>query len=92
MVLFSLIAKGSVIYSFTLGNPFYTAISAGLGGFFTIPLVPICFELGVEITHPVDESFSAAFLMTSEQILSAIFNVSCSMLIQHFGKDGCLYS
>ena len=31
-------------------------------GFFALPLVPICMELGVEITYPVGEATSSGLL------------------------------
>ena len=34
-------------------------------GFFALPLVPVCMELGVEITYPVGEATSSGLLWSS---------------------------
>jgi len=38
------------------------AFSISLFGFFGLPLIPACMELGVEITYPVSEATSSGLL------------------------------
>ena len=40
-------------------------ISLCVFGFFALPLVPVCMELGVEITYPVAEATSSGLLWSS---------------------------
>ena len=44
-------------------------------GFFGFPILPICFELGCEVTFPVGEAFSTGLLVSSSQILATIATV-----------------
>jgi len=46
-------------------QPVVTAISLCLFGFFALPQMPICFELGVEVTYPVPEATSLGLLWTA---------------------------
>jgi hypothetical protein len=41
-------------------------------GFSMIPIMPVGFDLGVEITYPVDESMSVGFLMICGQTFGII--------------------
>ena len=38
-----------------------------------VPNLPIGFELGVEITYPIDESYSAGLMMSCGQVLGFIY-------------------
>ncbi|KAL5471602.1 hypothetical protein EMCRGX_G029731 [Ephydatia muelleri] len=38
-------------------------------GFFALPLIPVCMELGVEITYPVGEATSSGLLWTVSQLV-----------------------
>ncbi len=38
-------------------------------GFFTIPLVPLSYDLGCEITFPVGEALSTGILITTGQLV-----------------------
>ena len=48
---------------FTLHNqPVLIGVSLCVFGFFALPLIPACMELGVEITYPVAEATSSGLL------------------------------
>jgi hypothetical protein len=42
-------------------------------GFSMIPIMAVGFELGVEVTYPIDESYSTGLLMFSGQLLGIIY-------------------
>ena len=67
-----------------------------LGSFFfglcSLPLIPIVFELGVEVSHPFDESYSSAMIASGELLLSIIMNPICSSLITKHERAGALIS
>ena len=44
------------------GEPFLIGASLCAFGFFALPLIPACMELGVEITYPVAEATSSGLL------------------------------
>ncbi|KAL5471610.1 hypothetical protein EMCRGX_G029740 [Ephydatia muelleri] len=48
-------------------------ISLCVFGFFALPLVPVCMELGVEITYPVGEATSSGLLWSSVQVFAVVF-------------------
>ena len=45
-------------------QPVNVAFSLCMFGFFALPLIPVCMELGVEITYPVAEATSSGLLWT----------------------------
>ena len=46
-------------------QPAITAFSLCLFGFFALPQLPVCFELGVEVTYPVPEAISLGLLWSA---------------------------
>ena len=46
-------------------QPVNVAFSLCMFGFFALPLIPVCMELGVEITYPVGEGTSSGLLWTA---------------------------
>ena len=51
---------------FTLQNQaILIAISLCFFGFFALPLIPACMELGVEVTYPVAEATSSGLLWSA---------------------------
>lgn len=51
------------------------AFSLCLFGFFALPLIPACMELGVEVTYPVAESTSSGLLWSIAQIVGIVMVV-----------------
>lgn len=41
-----------------------------------IPIMAVGFELGVEVTYPIDESYSTGLLMFGGQLLGIIYVIS----------------
>ena len=60
-------------YCLTTGNAGLVTATSFFMGFVLVPILPIGFELGVEITYPVDESYSAGMLMSIGQIIGFVF-------------------
>ncbi len=56
-----------------------------------IPIMAVGFELGVEVTYPIDESYSTGLLMFAGQLLGIIYTVISSILIDN-GKKGVIIS
>ena len=56
-----------------------------------MPVLPLCIDLGVEITYPIEESYSAALLMTVGSVMAIIFNVVCSSLLENLKRKGAFY-
>ena len=69
----SLLMTGINAYGFTTGIPSLVTVTSFLMGFVLVPILPIGFELGVEITYPVDESYSAGMLMSGGQIIGFVY-------------------
>jgi FLVCR family feline leukemia virus subgroup C receptor-related protein len=86
----SLIARLVMSYSYHLNLAWFTVLCSIFSGFFTLPLIPLCYELGVEITHPIDETFSASVITIAEILMSILMNSVCSNLISKHGKDGSI--
>jgi MFS family permease len=78
-------------YCFTIGSVWLVALCSAVQGFFTVPVLPLCIDLGVEITYPIEESYSAALLMTIGSVMAIVFNVICSALLEHLKRQGALY-
>eukprot|EP00347_Sterkiella_histriomuscorum_P021419 403334042 len=78
--------------SFYTGESWMPTLFCFIVGFCMIPIMAVGFELGVEVTYPIDESYSTGFLMFSGQLLGIVFTVISSQLINDYGKNGCLIS
>ena len=50
-------------------QPVAIAFSLCLFGFFALPLIPACMELGVEVTYPVAEATSSGLLWSAVYVL-----------------------
>ena len=85
----SLICRSLMAYGYTLNKSWLMILLSFLSGIFTLPLIPTCYEMGVEVTHPLDETFSAAVVTLAEVVMSIILNTTCSHLISEYKKDGC---
>lgn len=48
-------------------------VTVGAFGFFGFGLYPICLELGVEVTYPVAEATSTAFIIMSGSVMMNLF-------------------
>lgn len=69
-----------IVLSLYLGNFPLLIISSMCIGFFSIPVVPITFELGCEITHPIGESFSTGYLYMMSFVSSFILLLLLSLI------------
>ncbi|KAL5471603.1 hypothetical protein EMCRGX_G029732 [Ephydatia muelleri] len=48
------------------------AFSLCMFGFFALPVIPVCMELGVEITYPIAEATSSGLLWTCAQVVGMV--------------------
>jgi len=60
------------------------AFTVGAFGFFGFGLYPICLEMGVEITYPVAEATSTAFIIISGQIQGIVYLIAMQALAIDF--------
>lgn len=95
VIIISLLSVLSMIgtsFSFLSGNSILVTVACFLVGASMIPIMAVGFELGVEVTHPIDESFSTGLLMSAGQLLGIVYTVFSSILITDHGKEGCWIS
>ena len=59
----SVLSTIATAFSFTTGSTGVVAFCCFVIGFSMIPIMAVGFELGVEVTYPIDESFSTGLLM-----------------------------
>jgi len=52
-------------FTFPKGNIYWTLVICFFQGFVSIPISAVGFDLGVELTYPIGESFSTGLLMSS---------------------------
>lgn len=52
-----------VSFSFLTGTSWLPTLFCFIVGFCMIPIMAVGFELGVEVTYPIDESYSTGLLM-----------------------------
>ena len=66
ITILSTLSTVGVSFSFLLaGQAWLPGLMCFIIGFSMIPIMAIGFELGVEVTYPIDESFSTGLLMFS---------------------------
>jgi len=53
-------------------------------GFVSLPIMSVAFDFGVEITYPIDASFSTGLLMNASQIVGIGFILLCSLLLDNY--------
>lgn len=51
-------------YSYTTKSTLFVTLCSLFVGLVTVPVLPIGFELAVELTYPIEESYSAGLLMS----------------------------
>lgn len=56
-------------------------------GFFGFPILPICFEVGCEVTFPVGEAFSTGLLVSSSQILATVATIILEFVFTEQTKE-----
>lgn len=64
ITILSVLSTVAAIFSFISGKSWFTAICCFIIGFSMIPIMVVGFELGVEVTYPIDESYSTGLLMS----------------------------
>ena len=73
VILYNLITKLCYIQVAHIENqPYLVAIPLCVFGIFAFSLLPICMELGVEVTYPVAEATSSGLLWSSAYVMSII--------------------
>jgi MFS transporter, FLVCR family, feline leukemia virus subgroup C receptor-related protein len=66
VIVISLLSVGSMVgtsVAFTSGASWLVTLSCFIVGASMIPIMAVGFELGVEVTYPIDESYSTGLLM-----------------------------
>lgn len=72
IALLSVLSTAGVSLSFYTGATWLSTLLCFIVGFSTIPIMPVGIELGVEVTFPIDESYSTGMLMLSGQLFGVI--------------------
>jgi hypothetical protein len=67
-------------FSFLSGSAGLVAFCCFVIGASMIPIMAVGFELGVEVTYPIDESYSTGLLMFAGQFLGIIYVISVDLL------------
>ena len=90
ITILSILSVVGTTVSFIMGISWIVVIFCFIVGFSTIPIMAIGFELGVEVTYPIDESYSTGILMLSGELFGIISTAICSTLIDKYKKTGCI--
>ncbi len=99
----SVVSTVGTAFSFLTGLSWLVTLCCFVVGASMIPIMAVGFELGVEVTYPIDESYSTGLLMFAGQLLGIIFvrlfhvnsfpqTVISSVLISEYHKKGCIIS
>lgn len=99
----SVVSTVGTAFSFLTGLTWLVTLCCFVVGASMIPIMAVGFELGVEVTYPIDESYSTGLLMFAGQLLGIIFvrlfhvnnfpqTVISSVLISEYHKKGCIIS
>ncbi len=105
VIIISVLSVASTVataFAFTSGSSGLVTASCFVIGFSMIPIMAVGFELGVEVTYPIDESYSTGLLMFAGQFLGIVYVSNCnidiyktlisSILITKQGQHGCVVS
>ncbi len=105
VIIISILSVASTVataFAFTSGSSGLVTASCFVIGFSMIPIMAVGFELGVEVTYPIDESYSTGLLMFAGQFLGIVYVSNCnidinktlisSILITKQGQHGCVVS
>ena len=65
-------------------NILLSAICFGICGFFTLPILPIGYSLGVEISHPVAQPMANGIMTLFMQTTSLIVSITGGYLLDNF--------
>ena len=71
--LLSILSTIGTAFSFTSGSTGLVTFCCFVVGFSMIPIMAVGFELGVEVTFPIDESYSTGLLMFAGQALGIVY-------------------
>jgi len=77
------LAMSLLLPSYETHSVVLVAIMCSLIGFCFIGIIPIVFELSIEITFPVGEALSGGFLMWAAQTTAIFFMPVCSAILDH---------
>ena len=90
VIIISVLSVGSTIataFAFTSGSSSLVTASCFVIGFSMIPIMAVGFELGVEVTFPIDESYSTGLLMFAGQFLGIIYVCFPNFLYNLLDRD-----
>ena len=92
LLLMTTLVQSFATYGYYSGTFWMEILASFFFGFFSLPLIPIVFELGVEVSHPFDESYPSAVITSGELVMSIVMNPVCSALIKEHDREGALIS
>jgi hypothetical protein len=69
----SVLSTVATSFSFISGKSWIVTICCFVIGASMIPIMAVGFELGVEVTYPIDESYSTGLLMFAGQLLGIVY-------------------
>jgi len=61
----------------------YALVCFGLGAS-TIPIMAVSFDFGVELSYPIEESYSTGVIMSFGQFFGVIFTITTSQLYEYY--------
>ncbi|XP_019754073.1 uncharacterized MFS-type transporter C09D4.1 isoform X2 [Dendroctonus ponderosae] len=73
----------------SLGFSFFLC---GLFGVFANPIIPVGYELGIELSYPSDESTVAGLLFAASQVASVLLAISIAQVNNYWGAASALLS
>ena len=90
VVLLMLFFVAMTLYTLPSKNFTLLALNGCLAGFFTLPIIPVAFQLSVELSHPVSEALSNGLMM----LFSQVFGIFVTYLGTYLAKqnpENCVY-
>ena len=64
----------SAVYLLPTGNLWFALLFCLIGGFSIVPIMPVCFALGTESTHPVSPALVIGLMMSGAQLMLFFIN------------------
>ena len=56
-------------------------------GFFSLPIMTVAEDFGVELTFPIGESYSTGLILTTGMIFGIANTYICSQILDSYGSD-----